>query len=197
MKVTPTYFVSGYMRCGTSMMMQALSAGGLEAAFDPARDKMNDQFGDEHYKPNEGGFYELTGKEYQKLDFPKGYEGKLIKMLFGGMYQLSAGGPYKIVFMLRDFEESRQSYEGFFGQKLPIQKRDVFEAQRAKILGILHQRQDCEVFEIEYRKLVEDPEKWFRMLRDIGRFPIDPQAAAAVVDPAKCRFRLEELEVGI
>ncbi len=51
------YLVSGDMRTGTSMMMQALEAGGLEAVYNENRDRMNQQYGDKDYQPNGGGFY--------------------------------------------------------------------------------------------------------------------------------------------
>ena len=49
------FIVSGFMRTGTSMMMKCLEAGGLEAVFNPTRERMNKDFGDEHDQPNEGG----------------------------------------------------------------------------------------------------------------------------------------------
>ena len=40
------YVVTGYMRTGTSMMMQCLQAGGLEAVYSPAREGMNERHGE-------------------------------------------------------------------------------------------------------------------------------------------------------
>lgn len=191
-----TFIVSGFMRHGTSMMMQALEAGGLDAAYDESRNQMNEQFGDDYYKPNEGGFYELKPKDYKAIDFPRAYEGRLIKCLFGGMAQLQPGN-YRIIFMLRDFEEARQSYEAFFHQKAPFQKEEVFLAHRDRALGILRQRRDCRVFALQYREVLEHPLFWFRYLKWFGGFPINPKKAAAVVDEKRCRFRREELEEGI
>jgi len=94
------YIVTGYMRSGTSMMMQALIAGGLEADYDERRERMNDNYGDKFYRPNGGGFYELSYMEYKKENFPLDHEGKLIKALRGGIDQI-APHEYKIVMMLR------------------------------------------------------------------------------------------------
>ena len=189
-----TYFVSGYMRCGTSMMMDALTAGGLSPAFNPERDRMNEVFGDEHYQPNPNGFYELSRKEYQETGFPRGYEGKLIKILFGGINRIVAGN-YKIIFMRRDFEEIRQSYEGFFGNVLQITENELI-AKIEDAIGILKQRRDVDITEVWYRDVIEDPLKVFTFLKGRG-WPIDPEKAAEVVNPELCRFRLENLEVGI
>ncbi len=190
-----TYFVSGYMRCGTSMMMRALEAGGLNAAYSARRDGMNQQFGDEHYKPNPGGFYELEAEDYRVPDFPRAFEGRLVKCLFGGITRIVAGN-YRIIFMRRDFEEIRQSYEGFFSTKCGIQDEKTFLQRMEAAIGILRQRRDVEVWEIWYRDVVKDPLRVFKSLKDQG-WPIDPLKAAAIVDPELCRFRREELEIGI
>lgn len=187
-----TYVVTGYMRSGTSMMMHALEAGGLEAAFSN-REHLNTKFGDEHYQPNPDGFYELKREEYQQPGFPRMYEGKLIKMLMGGVPRIVAGD-YKIVFMRRDFEEIRQSYEAFFGIP-PRINAEEYDQRVADTLGILRQRKDVYVQPMQYRDVVEEPELAFGVLRGQG-WPIDEFAAAGVVDSAQCRFRIEELAIG-
>ena len=55
-----TYFVSGFMRSGTSMMMACLEAGGMDVAHREQRNQMLEQYSDENYSPNEGGLYELS-----------------------------------------------------------------------------------------------------------------------------------------
>ena len=81
------YVVSGFMRTGTSMMMKALEAGGMDASYKQSRDVMKDHYADEYYNPNIGGLYELEKQDYQKWDFPRDYEGKLIKAL-GELYKI-------------------------------------------------------------------------------------------------------------
>lgn len=188
-----TYFVSGFMRCGTSMMMQALEAGGLVASYDKSRNSMNDEFGDEFYKPNEGGFYELSAKDYAKLNFPKDYEGTLVKCLMGGITNIVPGN-YKIVFMRRNFEEIRQSYEAFFNRPLNIKKEETFEELVAKNVGILKQRRDVVVEEIWFKDVVENPVKEFKRIADMG-FPVDVEKASKIVKPDLRRFKLEDLEI--
>ena len=75
------YVVSGFMRTGTSMMMRALEAGGMNAAYRISREKMREHYADEFYDPNIGGLYELERKDYQSFYFPRQFEGKLIKAL--------------------------------------------------------------------------------------------------------------------
>jgi hypothetical protein len=190
-----TYIVSGYMRSGTSMMMQALSVGGLEPESHKSREHMNQQFGDKEYKPNDGGFYELSRQQYQAIGFPKAHEGKLIKCLYGGVHRIAAGD-YKIVYMLRDYEEIRQSYEAFFDVLPNLQTEEQYNEVMNITIGILEQRKDVNLTVLNYRDVVENPVSAFIKLKNRG-WNIDPYKAAKVVDPELCRFRKELLEVGI
>jgi hypothetical protein len=195
------YVVSGYMRTGTSMMMKALTDGGLESAFDSNRDVMNEKYGDDNYKPNPAGFYELHRKEYQQKDFPTMYKGKLVKCLIGGLNSFPVSN-YRIVFMRRDPEEIRQSFDAFF-ESVPLSQRKQvknFLTQYDEIMddfiARLKNRRDTHLIIFQYRKVVEDPLYHFQHLANCG-WPIDPEKAAATVDSKLCRFRIENLTVGI
>ena len=176
------------------MMMKASEAGGLEAVYNENRDRMNQQYGDKDYQPNGGGFYELSQRQYMEPGFPRMHQGKLIKGLHGGITRIVAGN-YRIVYMHRDAEEVRQSHEAFFG-KPPPHVGDAYYAVMANAIGILRQRRDVQLTVLQYRDVVDEPLKAFRLLESLG-WPIDPVKAAAVVNPDLCRFRLEQLEVGI
>lgn len=176
------------------MMMQALEAGGLEALFSGNDNALNRRFGDKNYKPNGGGFYELPDKIYQQSGFPRMFPGKLIKLLCGGITQIVAGD-YRIVFMRRDPEEVRQSHEAFFSKPPPYIGECYTSLMEDKI-GILRQRRDVQITVLWYRDVVNAPLEAFRRLKDSG-WPIDPVAAAAIVNPNLCRYQLEQLEVGI
>lgn len=192
----PTWIVSGFMRSGTSMMMHALAAGGLEAAFDAERDtRMNDRWGDGDYLPNPNGFYELAREDYQDEDFPTQYEGKLIKCLWGGMLRLKPGGDYRIVFMRRDPEEIRQSYEAFFDKSAPAVVQQ-YDRVMERITGILEQRRDVNLTVIRYENLMAEPLPYFEYLARSG-WPIDATEAASIPDPDLYRFRLDQLDQGV
>lgn len=194
-----TYLVSGYMRTGTSMMMEALIAGGLEAVYSPERQTLTDQWGGDGYVPNEE-YYELPYYRTKVAGFPRMYEGKLLKILYGGISDLAPlSNGLRVVFMRRDPEEIRQSEEAFFKrQKAPLWLCDGgYERRMDLAMDHLHNRRDVlSVTELQYRDVLADPLMAFNLLRGEG-WPIDVAVAALVVDPAKCRFRLEELEVGI
>jgi hypothetical protein len=191
------YIVSGWIRHGTSMMMHCLEAGGMKAAYDRERDsRMNSRLGDEHYQPNPDGFMELSAEQYKSGDFPKAYEGMVVKCLRSGPLRLPAGD-YMVIYMRRDGEETRQSAQAIFSTSFPEEFAETVNRETSIISGILKQRRDCQVKEVWYRSLVdEDPLPIFEDLAE-GGWPIEPSLAATVVDPKKCRFKIEDLEIGV
>ena len=193
-----TYIVSGYMRTGTSMMMQCLVACGMESVHDLRREQMNQRWGDRFYRPNKHGFYEPWYSQLRDPGFPRQYEGKLLKVLWGGLSALvELPGGYKIVFMRRHPEEIRQSYEGFFGKPLRLPSLFHYEERMRYALDYIENRSDMQLSAVfQYRDVVDNPLPAFQKLANAG-WPIDPHVAAAQVDPTQCRFKLENLEVGI
>lgn len=191
----PVYVVGGFMRSGTSMMMRALEAGGMTACYRQSRDEMKARFADAHYDPNVGGLYELERTDYLKPDFPRGYEGKLIKALRMGPARMAVmPGGSRVLFMRRDAEEIRQSCMAFFGSA--DWTVEGIESQVRQSLEAIRNRRDTEVMEVPYRSVVEHSAEWFARIRDFG-FPIDAEKAAAVVSDQHLRYRRENLEVGI
>lgn len=188
------YIVSGWMRSGTSMMMKALMNGGLTGYYDESRNKMNDNYGDEHYKPNEGGFFEPKKDDFADWDFPKMHDGKVIKVLHSGIPKLPPF-QYNMVIMRRDVEEMRQSYEGFFNNK-PPKVLDRYEKLMTLLVDHADNRRDMKWTMLNYRDVVENPRAAFSSLLKNG-FPIDVEKASQTVDPALYRYRKERLEVGI
>ena len=189
------YVVSGHMRTGTSMMMKALEAGGLDAAYQQSRDVMKDHYADDHYDPNVGGLYELTRRDYNNPQFPRMYDGKVLKILNNGVNKMLVMPEIRVVFMRRETEEIRQSYQAFFNQDLGI--GDYFQTRMDEIVKQIRNRKDVKsCHEFWYRDVVQNPLMHFEALRDAG-WAIDPSKSAAVVDPEYCRFQLENLEVGI
>lgn len=183
------------MRSGTSMMMKALEAGGMTACYRQSRDEMKDRFADAHYDPNVGGLYELERADYMRPDFPRGYEGKLIKALRMGPGRMAVmPGGVKVLFMRRDAEEIRQSYMAFFGSA--DWTVEAIESQVQQSLEAIRNRRDTGVMEVPYRAVVESPVEWFARIRNFG-FPIAVDKSAAVVSDQHLRYRRENLEVGI
>lgn len=189
------FMVSGYMRTGTSMMMRALEAGGLTAAYRESRDLFRKSYADDLYDPNAGGLYELEVADYRALDFPVKYRGQLVKCLLAGKVHLAVVPRLKVVFMRRDFEEIRQSYQAFFDRDLPAKAELVLQTIEDAVAQ-LHNRRDCDVNVFWYRDVLRQPAAHFTLLHESG-WPIDVAKAAAIVDEKQCRFRRESLIEGI
>lgn len=192
----PVYVVSGWMRSGTSMMMKALEAGGMEACYRQSRDVMKNHYADEFYDPNPTGLYELERRDYAHPEFPRMYAGKLIKALqLGPANMRTCEGGIKVVFMRRIAEESRQSYQAFFGSNPPA--ANVIEARVERSLEAVHNRRDTEVLELWYTDVIAQPVIAFTAVRDFFQVSFDVATAAGLVDPSLYRFRLPELVEGI
>jgi hypothetical protein len=184
------------MRSGTSMMMRALEAGGMEACYRASRDVMKNRYTDEHYDPNPTGLYELERKDYAHPEFPRMYAGKLIKALqMGPAHMRAMEGGIRVVFMLRDPEEQRQSYMAFFGGQAPTADQIAQRVERA--LEAAKNRRDTTVMEIEYSYAISNPRHTFLRVASFFGVDLDIDKATAVVEPVYYRFRREELEVGI
>lgn len=188
------YLVSGWLRHGTSMMMACLEAGGIETAWSAEREREAQQrFGDALYRGNEA-YRELSRTEMEAPDFPLPYEGKAVKCLRHLVLQVPAAA-YRVVYMRRDGEETRQSAQALFGRRLPPEWGAMVERETDRILGILQQRRDMEVVELRYRDVVTRPLAAFYQLQALG-WPIDPEKAASAVEPERCRYRVESLQAG-
>lgn len=187
--------VSGFMRSGTSMMMQCLTSGGLTPAYSDQREEMQ-SFGDEYYKPNKGGFFEVSLSEYREIGFPLNYQGKLIKIMSWGLDGMTVNPDgYRIVFMLRDPEEIRQSHEAAFNESAHVPKD--YRERMASIIERMRNRKDVlSITPLEYREVIDNPQAAFEKLTNDG-WRIDVNSAINIVDPTQCRFRIEELVEGI
>lgn len=184
------------MRTGTSMMMKALESGGLNACYAPSRDKLKDLCGDEFYDPNVGGLYELERFEYLERDFPRKYEGKLIKALNTSVPRMAVmEHGIRVVFMRRNAEEIRQSYSGFFDKQL--YNTDGLDQNMDDVINRICNRKDVLSIHIfQFRDVVNEPAKHFKYLKNDG-WPIDIDKAAAIPNEKYCRYKIEDLEVGV
>lgn len=190
------YVVSGFMRTGTSMMMKALEAGGLDSEYKQSRDEMKERFADEHYNPNIGGLYELEKVDYLQPTFPQKYKGKLIKGLnrcVSNMAVMPDG--IRVIFMMRDPEEIRQSYEAFFGQSLS--NITNYERNMKIYINQIKNRKDVlSIHVFRYRDVINNPLKYFKILEKTG-WKINSERCVQVIDEKYCRFKKEILTKGI
>lgn len=179
-----TYCVSGYMRTGTSMMMKALEAGGMTACFKEAKDDIAHRYAREDYHPNINGLYELEDADYRQWDFPRGYEGKLIKSLNAGVTRFARmTHGIKVVFMMRDPIEIQASFIKFFGQEICPRQMATYKRDMIDIGQRINNRKDVlEITPLSYDFMLDNPRFNFEVLKDNG-WPIDVDKAIAVIDP--------------
>lgn len=179
-------------------MMAALIAGGMDAAWSEKRDKLAQSKADEHYHPNKSGLYEVSLREYSEPTFPLQYQGKLIKVMVWGTDGIAVNPDgYRVILMHRDKEEIRQSYEAFFSKPLRMPWFEQYEQRMERAEKMLRNRKDvASVHRVKYRELVDDPSGVLAGLKEVG-WPIEIAKSADVIDPEQCRFRRENLTVGI
>jgi hypothetical protein len=178
------YVVSGMMRSGTSMCMEAIEAGGMEAVYSKRRDEeMNKRWGDADYKPNDA-YYELDAEDYLRGDLEQRYDGKLIKCLWGGIIRLPPG-EYRVVFMRRPTEEIRMSLLAFFGTDDAIQQFASLDKAMDNVISILRDRRSFKSVDVLwYKDVLDNPRKAFASLN----WPIDVEKAAAIPNRSRARF---------
>jgi len=163
----------------------------MEAVRNPKRDKFNSDHSDEFYKPNPQGLYELQAPQMRHIGFPREHDGKVLKMVLALLQHLAVH-EYSVIFMTRDPEEIRQSYEAAFGGKIGTPER-IQQRVDEGFLALQNRRDVKQITVIPYRDFLQRPQWYLQELR----WPIDVDKALSVIDPDKCRFRLEALTVGI
>lgn len=168
------YVVTGRHRTGTSMMMHALSVGGLTAVYDlQVEQRIRSRVVSPDYDPNPLGFYAAPDNVLPH-DIT---DGSLIKCPIAS-WTIVAAGDYIVVHMTRDNTERQRSMERAFG---------VAETGLAYQIGedALKARTDCITLQVVYADVVNNPIGVFTMLA--ASLPIDPIIAASTVDPGLWR----------
>jgi hypothetical protein len=198
------YVVSGYRRSGTTAMMRALHQGGLPMIAEKELQSDWDQAPQDGYQPlPDGGLYEVGRHTYLDPGVMRALTAKTpanvcIKVFFDGLPTLPVHN-YRVIFMRRDPAEIAASMEKVNEYKrkrqFPVKehKRLPFDAMAPFIpedveqcLAIARARRDMDVIEVDFRDLVENPE---RELYRLGA-PIDIQKASKAIDPAWYRERV-------
>lgn len=185
--------VVGVMRCGTSMMMSMIGAGGVDLLCDhPGRvDESNPK-----------GYFELGGIQRHLQDplWMEAARGKCLKILCKHVPDMLTTLPYRVVFMLRDMDEvvrsrlamigaqSRLAMPGRFFQASddPTEMRSVLE-NRQQIA-----REWCDahasVLYVQHRDVLTGSEEQAQRVSDfLGG--LDVAKMVEQVDPALWRCR--------
>jgi hypothetical protein len=187
----PIVVVSGLPRSGTSMMMQMLSAGGLETLTDELRpaDESNPQ-----------GYYELEWvkglEEGEDVDWLKEARGKAVKIIAFLLRYLPEDFNYKVIFMHRELDEVLASQarmlalRGETSDTDDTRMRELFERHLVGTRQMLDARPCVEVLDLSFNEIQVDAARHAgRANRFLGG-RLDEVCMAAVVNPQLYRSRL-------
>ena len=161
----PVYIVSGLPRSGTSLLMQALQAGGLPVATDGKR---------EPDESNPKGYLEVESIIDKLRDDPEmvfNFEDKLVKIIAYGLQYLPRGN-YRVVYMERNIEEILDSMEKMMHAKDEERKstRAAFIKLNEKSKTDISSREDMEVLFVSYNEILSNPRE---QLGKVHRFFAD------------------------
>jgi hypothetical protein len=150
--------VSGLPRSGTSLMMQMLDRGGMEAVTDNIRSADVD---------NPKGYYEFEKVKKVKEDasWLKDTRGKVFKMVSMLLLDLPSDEKYKIIFMKRNMAEvlasQRKMLERLNKDSGPEDEEmgDLLAAHLNKTCDWLEQQPHMDVLYTNFNDLIADPLK--------------------------------------
>jgi len=181
--------VSGLPRSGTSMMMQAIEAGGILALTDNIREADVD---------NPKGYYEYEPVKKTKEDssWVKGARGKVVKMVYSLLYDLPSGHEYRVVFMQRDLEEVLASQAKMLGRLGKTgggmgddRMKAIFTRQLKEFERWVAGQEHFRVLVVNYRDMIDNPVREAKRVNEFLGSDLDTEAMAGVVDPSLYRNR--------
>jgi hypothetical protein len=181
--------VSGLPRSGTSMMMGALIAGGMEALIDGVREADDD---------NPRGYYEFEPVKRSKDDasWLQSATGKVVKVVYRLLFHLPDEYDYRVVFMQRDLKEvmasqrrmlerSGQPVDSISDKKLEA----LFANDLVKCEKHLAERANFKVLYVNHRDMINESLAEAARIHSFLDGGLDLEAMAAAVDPSLYRNR--------
>ena len=183
--------VSGLPRCGTSMMMRMLEAGGIAPFSDGERAADID---------NPEGYYEFARVKDLERDpdraWVKQARGRALKVISFLLRHLPDDNAYRIVYMRRHLDEVLASQDKMLdrlGNAAPGGDLEAMkEAYRNDIVAArLHARKrpNMQMLELHYADAIADPAGTARRVNEFLGGALDEAAMAAAVNRALYRNR--------
>lgn len=181
--------VSGLPRSGTSMMMKAIDAGGIEPMIDHIRKADED---------NPKGYYEFepVKKTREDASWLTDAPGKVVKMVYRLLYDLPANYQYRVVFMRRDLTEVLASQKkmlersGKTGGGVPdAQMAALFNAELQKCEKWIAEQPNFKVLYIDHREMIKDAKTQSEKINAFLDGDLNVDAMAKTVDPSLYRNR--------
>ena len=172
--------VSGLPRCGTSMMMQMLEAGGIPPMTDHIRRADED---------NPKGYYEFEKVKKIKEDasWIESCYGKVFKMVSALLYYLPSNKRYKVIFMRRQMKEMLASQNKMLqrqGQKTDnVSDEEMskkLQRHLKKIEEWLAKQSNIDVIYINYNEVINNPYENAELVNQFinGRLDVDKMAGS-------------------
>lgn len=181
--------VSGLPRSGTSLMMQMLVRGGVEALTDGVRAADPD---------NPRGYFEFEPVKQTRRDsaWVAGARGKAVKLVSSLLYDLPPSEEYRVVFMRRDMDEMLASQEKMLQRmgraSAPAEKlRASFAAHLEKLFAWIKDQDHLRFHEVSYNRLLEEPSVVVAELASFVGLAPHPERMLDAIDPALYRNRRE------
>jgi hypothetical protein len=178
--------VTGVPRSGTSLLMQMLVAGGLDALTDGVREP------DPH---NPRGYYELEAVKSTRRDasWVRDAPGHVVKVIHALVPALPDAYAYRVLLVERDLREVIRSQEamleGEVRDALPAARlAQIFEAQLGE-LRAWSQQHRVPLHELRHADLLRAPEAAARSIADFLNRELDVAAMAQAVVPDLYRQR--------
>lgn len=181
--------VSGLPRSGTSMMMQAIEAGGIPALTDNIRKKDED---------NPKGYYEFepVKKTKDNPSWVPGARGKVVKMVYSLLYDLPEAYEYRVVFMRRNMDEILTSQKkmlersGKQGAKVSDEKlAELFKTQLEKFDCWIAAQKNFSILPVDYKDMIASPKSQCEKINNFLGGVLDIDASVEAVDPSLYRNR--------
>lgn len=185
--------VSGLPRCGTSMMMQMLEAGGIPIMTDNTRKADED---------NPRGYYEFeeVKKIKEDISWLEHCHGKAFKMVSALLYYLPKGKRYRVIFMKRDLMEMLASQRAML-ERLAKKQDNVSDEDMAKksekhLLKLedwLAKQSNIEVIYMNYNEIIQNPLENANLLNRFLEGQLNVDKMTGVVSKSLYRQRKKEV----
>ena len=186
----PVVVVSGLPRSGTSMSMKMLEAGGVETFIDGIRVADED---------NPRGYFELERvKELDKSEdkaWVKEARGKAVKVISFLLPHLPDENFYKVIFMVRPYEEILASQAKMLERRLEDadtsdeRMTEIYENHVTRTRAMLRVRSNFAFIELRYHEVIADGLASARKIDEFLEMKLDVKAMADVVDRSLYRNR--------
>ncbi|MBG15829.1 MAG: hypothetical protein CL853_05700 [Crocinitomicaceae bacterium] len=174
--------VSGLPRSGTSMMMQILSAGGLDILTDKKRTPDDN---------NPRGYFEY--EPVKKLMIDKSWlpqaKGKVVKVIAQLIPYLPSNFNYKIVFMRRPMDEVLKSQQVMLGKEKDVKSKafpsglnNAFQKQLNRVDEWIESQANIDVININYKDIISSPENELESLVSFLDKPLEIDKLKSAID---------------